>query len=140
MRGNFYMYSNLTLNEINLLMRKASGYSCGYECENQNVCDVCDTCDNNICIEMPQSPIEQAEPMIRIGPTGPIGPKGDTGAPGPAGPMGPAGVTGSPGPMGPAGSTSQEKKNPHIYWLIYVYIIPQVDKKIKSFLQKVVKN
>jgi hypothetical protein len=40
-----------------------------------------------------------------IGPQGPIGPTGLTGAQGPAGPIGPTGLTGAQGPVGPIGPT-----------------------------------
>ena len=46
-------------------------------------------------------------PKGATGATGPQGPKGDTGATGPQGPTGPAGQNGATGPTGPKGDTGQ---------------------------------
>ncbi|MGD1716947.1 tail fiber protein, partial [Dapis sp. BLCC M172] len=51
----------------------------------------------------PAGPIGPVGATGAPGPVGPIGPVGATGAPGPAGPIGPVGATGAPGPVGPIG-------------------------------------
>ena len=57
--------------------------------------------------------LEQGVQNEQVGPQGPAGPKGETGAQGPAGPkgetgpQGPAGPKGDPGETGPAGQTGK---------------------------------
>lgn len=57
--------------------------------------------------------LEQGVQNEQVGPQGPAGPKGETGAQGPAGPkgetgpQGPAGPKGDPGEIGPAGPTGK---------------------------------